>query len=617
MRHVSRQASGAASMPIGAGNETNRLRARVRTVDGGGGGGLDGTGPGPPELSRTIGTREVPNPFPHWNRGTGTSRRHRRKLSVPRLVKRLRSYASYQARFHARSSGTLGDVLGLDSGSGGRDLTWREPRVARSGCNGCARTTTHSDRRELMAEVDGATLVARNLKRQGVQFMFGIVGFPVQPIAAAAQKEGITYVGMRNEQSASYAAQAVGYLTGRPGACLVVSGPGVVHALAGLANAQQNGWPMVLIGGASESWRNGMGAFQEERQVLISTPFCKFAHAVEHVHRIPFYVEMAVRNSIYGRPGASYLDMPDDIITGKVDESRVDEPARCPDPPRTQAMPADVERALNTLRSAERPLVIIGKGMAYSRAEDEVRAFIERTKVPFLASPMGKGVMPDSHPLSVGAARSHALQNADVVFLMGARLNWIMHFGLPPRFNKDVRIIQLDIAPETIGQDASTMDIGRTQLFNSKARHRLDAGSYGTMGIGMGFTIAAAVVHPDKPIISVSGDSAIGFSGMEMETACRYQLPVKIVVFNNGGIGPGHAKHPDNPLQNLKPNALIYGARYDKMMEAFGGKGWFVENPKDLKSALEAAMAFGGPALVNVMISQESARKPQQFRWHS
>src|SRR6266850_5166919 len=437
-----------------------------------------------------------------------------------------------------------------------------------------------------MAEVDGATLIARSLKRQGVQFMFGIVGFPVNPVAAAAQKEGLTYVGMRNEQSASYAAQAVGYLTGRPGACLVVSGPGVVHALAGLANAQQNGWPMILIGGASESWRNGMGAFQEERQVLIATP-------------------------------------------------------------------------------------------------------------------LGKGVMPDNHPLSVGAARSHALQNADVVFLMGARLNWIMHFGLPPRFDKNVRIIQLDIAAETIGQNAptevalvgdgkaivgqlnqalekrewvypkdtpwraaiaakaaanaaqiapqlvddqapanyyralkdvaawcpddaviigegaSTMDIGRTQLFNSKPRHRLDAGSYGTMGIGMGFLIAAAVVHPDKPIISVSGDSAIGFSGMEMETACRYQLPVKIVVFNNGGIGPGHAKHPDNPLQNLRPNALIYGARYDKMMEAFGGKGWFVENPKDLKSALEAAMAFRGPVLVNVMISQESARKPQQFRWHS
>src|SRR6516225_6419165 len=552
-----------------------------------------------------------------------------------------------------------------------------------------------------MAEIKGADLLAKSLKEQGVEYMFGVVGFPVGPIAEAAQKVGLPYIGMRNEQTASYAAGAVGYLTGRPGACIVVTGPGVIHGLAGLANAQSNCWPMLLIGGASETYRNGMGAFQEERQVVIATPVSKWAHAIEHVNRIPFYVEMAVRQSIYGRPGATYLDIPDDIITGSCETDQVVEAAKCPDPPRIQTMPQYVEQALDVLQSAERPLVIIGKGMAYSHAEDEVRKFIERTQLPFLASPMGKGVMPDTHPLSVGAARSHALQNADVVFLMGARLNWIMHFGLPPRYNKNVRFIQLDIAPESIGQNAptevalvgdgkaivaqineslkkrewvypsdtpwhtsiaekaaanaaqiapqladdqapanyyralkdvaawtpddaiiigegaSTMDIGRTQLLNSKARHRLDEGSYGTMGIGMGFVVAAAVVHPDKPIISVSGDSAIGFSGMEMETVCRYQLPVKIVVFNNGGIGPGHATPPANPLKTMKPNALIYGARYDKMMEAFGGKGWFVENPKDLKSALEQATAHKGPALVNVMISQESARKPQQFKWHS
>src|SRR3989440_386456 len=469
-----------------------------------------------------------------------------------------------------------------------------------------------------MSEVDGATLVARSLKQQSVRFMFGIIGFPVSPIAAAAQKEGITYVGMRNEQSASYAAQAVGYLTGRPGACLVVSGPGVVHALAGLANAQQNGWPMILIGGASESWRNGMGAFQEERQVLISTPFCKFAHAVEHVHRIPFYVEMAVRNAIYGRPGASYLDMPDDIITGKVDEAQVLEAVRCPDPPRTQAMPEDVERSLDVLRSAERPLVIVRQGMAYSRAQNaptEVALVGDgKAIVAQLNSSLEKRewVYPKDTPWRTSIAEK-AAGNAKQIAPQ------LVDDQAPANYYRALKDVAAWIPDDAmiIGEGASTMDIGRTQLFNSKARHRLDAGSYGTMGIGMGFVIAAAVVHPDKPIISVSGDSAIGFSGMEMETVCRYQLPVKIVVFNNGGIGPGHAKHPDNPLQNMRPNALIYGARYDKMMEAFGGKGWFIENPKDLKVALQEAMAFRGPALVNVMISQESARKPQQFRWHS
>ncbi len=551
-----------------------------------------------------------------------------------------------------------------------------------------------------MGKVTGAAIMARSLKQQGVEYMFGIVGFPVQPIAAEAQKAGIKYIGMRNEQSASYAAQAVGYLTGRPGAALVVSGPGVVHGLAGLANAQQNFWPMILIGGASPTYQNGMDSFQEERQVLIATPFCKFAHGVEHVHRIPFYVEKAVRTSIYGRPGPVYLDMPDDIIGGEIDESEVPEVATIGEPPRTMAPMENVEAALDLLETAKKPLVIVGKGMAWSRAEDEVRAFIERTKLPFLSSPLGKGVVDDNHPLSVGAARSLALKEADVIFLMGARLNWIMHYGLPPRFNKDVKVVQLDVAAEAIGNNvptqvplvgdgkaivgqlnkalenrqwfypsdtdwhkaiaeksaanakaiqpmiddnsiptnyyralkdirewlpenaviigegANTMDIGRTQMPNKAPRLRLDAGSYGTMGIGMGFAIAAAVVHPDRPIVSVSGDSAIGFSGMEMETACRMNLPVKIVVLSNGGIGSGVEKLPDDRF-TAPPRTLTIGSGYERMMEAFGGKGFYVEDPKKLRGALDEAMAYKGPALVCVRLSPSANRKPQEFHWHT
>src|SRR5512138_2451389 len=514
-----------------------------------------------------------------------------------------------------------------------------------------------------MSEVDGATLMARSLKQQGIDHLFGIVGFPVGPIAAAAQKEGVAYIGMRNEQAASYAARAYGYLTGRPGACVTVTGLGLVHGLAGLADAQQNCWPMILIGGASETYRGGMGAFQEERQVLIASPFCKFAHGIESVQRIPYYVEMATRNAIYGRPGATYLDMPDDIIRGTADLDKCSQAERVPEPPRMVAPAENVEAALDLLEKAQRPLVLVGKGMAWSRAEDEVRAFIERTQVPFVRSPMGKGVLPDDHPLSAGAARTLALQEADVIFLMGARFNWIFHFGLPPRFSKDVKVIQLDIAPEEIGHNketevalvgdgkaivaqlnkaltsrqwfhakdsawrqaiarktadnaaqirpqidddaapanyfralrdvaawmpkdailsaegAGTMDIGLTQLPSFNARSCLNAGTYGTMGVGLGQAIAACVAHPDRPVIHLSGDSAIGFSGMEMETLVRYNLPAKIVVLNNGGIGAGMPQIPENPMFNLKPNALIYGARYDRVMEAFGGRGFFVEDP--------------------------------------
>ena len=552
-----------------------------------------------------------------------------------------------------------------------------------------------------MAEIRGADLLAKSLKEQGVQFMFGVVGFPVGPIAEAAQKVGLPYIGMRNEQAASYAAGAVGFLTGRPGSCIVVTGPGVIHGLSGLANAQQNCWPMILIGGASETYRNGMGSFQEERQVLAATPVSKWAHAIEHVNRIPFYVEMAVRQSIYGRPGATYLDFPDDLITGECDVSQVVEVHKCPDPPRTTAMPNDIEHALDVLQSAQRPLALIGQGMASSQAEEEVRAFIERTQIPFVRTPKGKGVLPDDHPLSAGAARSLALSQADVVFLMGARFNWILHFGLPPRYAKDVRVVQLDIEPESMHQNkpaevalvgdgkaivaqlnaalkgrqwfhpegspwrqaiakkaaenaamiapqiaddsspggyyrlfrdirewlpknvvlcsegATTMDIGGTQMPLENPRSYLNAGSYGTMGVGLGLVVASCVVHPDRPVVHISGDSAIGFSGMEMETLCRYNMPAKIVVLNNGGIGPGMPEIPSNPMLNMRPNTLIYGARYDKMMQAFGGYGAYVEDTKDVRGALDELMSFPGPGLVNIKLSQGSQRKQQAFRWHT
>ena len=161
------------------------------------------------------------------------------------------------------------------------------------------------------------------------------------------------------------------------------------------------------------------------------------------------------------------------------------------------------------------------------------------------------------------------------------------------------------------------MDIGGTQMPLENPRSYLNAGSYGTMGVGLGIVIAACVVHPDRPVVHVSGDSAIGFSGMEMETLCRYGMPAKIVVINNGGIGPGMPEIPSNPMLNMRPNTLIYGARYDKMMQCFGGYGAYVEDPKDVRGALDELMNFPGPGLVNIKLSQGSQRKQQAFRWHS
>jgi 2-hydroxyacyl-CoA lyase 1 len=548
-----------------------------------------------------------------------------------------------------------------------------------------------------MATLTGAEIIVRALKDQGVEYMFGIMGVPVVPVAVAAQRAGIRYVNMRNEQAASYAAGAVGYLTGRPGACLAVSGPGMVHAIAGLSNAWSNCWPMILLAGANDTYQNGMGAFQEAPQIEAARPFVKYAARPERAARIPYFIEQAVRTSIYGRPGAVYLDLPGDVISEKVDEEAVHFPARCPEPPRTLAPMESIDAALDALRSAEKPLIIIGKGAAYARAEEEVRQFVEATALPYLATPMGKGVLPDDHPQSIAPARSYALQNADLVFLIGARLNWILHFGQPPRFNPNVRVVQLDIAPDEIGtnvpaevalagdakaitgqlvqrlqerpwsypaettwwtglhnkmeenrlqtepmynddstpmnyyrvfreirdllprdaiiasEGANTMDIGRTAMPNFLPRHRLDAGSFGTMGVGLGFAIAAAVVHPEKKVVAVEGDSAFGFSGMEVETACRYRLPITFIIVNNNGIGGGPSEL--QPPDRIPPGAYTPNARYEKVIEAFGGKGYFVTTPAELRPALEEALAADVPTLVNVMIDPRANRKPQQFAW--
>jgi len=521
-----------------------------------------------------------------------------------------------------------------------------------------------------MATLDGNTLIARSLKKQGVEKMFGIVGFPVFGIAAAAQAEGIQFIGMRNEQAASYAAGAVGYLTGRPGACLTVSGPGMVHGIAGLANARENCWPMLLLGGSSNSYQEGRGAFQEAPQVELARIYSKYAARPDQTSRIPFYCEQAVRSSISGRPGASYLDFPDDFLSARVEESDVTFPERCPDPPRTLAAPSDVQRAIDVLRTAKRPLVILGKGAAYARAEREVRAFIEATQVPFLSSPMGKGVVDDEHALSVAPARGLALEQADVVVLLGARLNWIMHFGLPPRFDAKVIVGQLNVAleaepfrfaadcawratldvkveenkrfvqsmmndeavpmgyyrvlreireqapPGTIiqAEGANTMDISRSVLMHSQPRERLDAGTFGTMGVGLAQAIAAQVVHPDRKVICVEGDSAFGFSGMEVETACRYRLPIVFVILNNNGIGMGFESLPENRFES-PASAYTIQAGYERMIEGFGGKGYSVRTPAELSTSLKHALGDCMPSIINVHIDPHAKAKPQKHHW--
>ncbi|XP_072431796.1 2-hydroxyacyl-CoA lyase 1 isoform X2 [Chiloscyllium punctatum] len=560
-------------------------------------------------------------------------------------------------------------------------------------------------------ELSGAQVVAEALRGQNLRYMFGIVGIPVIEIAMAAQAAGIKYIGMRNEQAACYAASAVGYLTGRPGICLTVSGPGLLHTLGGMANANMNCWPLVVLAGSSDRNQETMGAFQEFPQVEACRLYSKFSSRPNSLEAIPAIIEKAVRSSMYGRPGACYVDIPGDMVTSKIRSELLRTVPCCLRAPVAMAEPQVVKEAALIIKSAKRPLVIVGKGAAYSRAEDNIKKLINLCGLPFLPTPMGKGVVPDNHHNCVSAARSRALQNADVILLLGARLNWILHFGHPPRFRADVKIIQVDLCAEELGNNvkpvaallgdvnavveqllecfrinpwtyasnsewwlrlkekmkdneeeskalaaqktlpmnyytvfhniqavlpedciivsegANTMDIGRTVLQNYLPRHRLDAGTFGTMGVGLGFAVAAALIakdeSPHQRVICIEGDSAFGFSGMEVETICRYRLPIVVIVVNNNGIYSGVDEGTWKELAEVgdvaivaPPISLSPNAHYEQVMTAFGGKGYFVQTPEELQKALTACLADQKlPSLINVMIDPSSDRKKQDFTW--
>ncbi|GMS98529.1 hypothetical protein PENTCL1PPCAC_20704, partial [Pristionchus entomophagus] len=301
-----------------------------------------------------------------------------------------------------------------------------------------------------LSTMDGATIITKALKDQGVEYVFGVVGFPIIEVGVAAQAQGLKFVACRNEQSACYAAQAMGYLTGKPAVCLVVSGPGVLHAIAGLANATVNCWPVICIGGSLDKDQVGRGGFQEWSQLDSVRNACKFSAEISSLQSIPYLVQKAMRSSLYGRPGAVYLDLPGNLVLSTCEASFIPAVERIPlqSPVSVPPLP-QIGDALSVLKEAKRPLVIVGRGAGWSdKGPLMAEQFLARTQLPWLPTPGGKGAVSDAHPNNVNAARSFALRNADVVFLIGARLNWILHFGLAPRFNNDCKVVQIDLCAE-------------------------------------------------------------------------------------------------------------------------------------------------------------------------
>jgi len=543
---------------------------------------------------------------------------------------------------------------------------------------GTAKNMAAGDAQDL---TDGFHLIIDALKLNGLATIYGVPGIPITDFGRMAQAAGIRVLSFRHEQNAGYAAAIAGYLTKKPGICLTVSAPGFLNGLTALAHATTNCFPMILMSGSSEREIVDLqqGDYEEMDQLAIAKTMCKAAYRVLHAQDIGIAVARAI-------PGGVYLDLPAKLFgqvmnaeAGRKSLVKVVDaaPAQIP-------APSSVKRALDVLKSAKRPLIVLGKGAAYAQADDAIRAFVERTGAPFLPMSMAKGLLPDTHPQCAGAARSTVLKDSDVVMMIGARLNWLLSHGKGKNWgDAPKKFIQVDIEPKEmdsnveivapvvgdigscvqafldamggkwapspaewtnavrakreenvakmaprlmnnnipmdyhgalgvlrtiiqerpdtilVNEGANTLDLARGVIDIYKPRKRLDVGTWGIMGIGMGQAIAATV-ETGHPVLAVEGDSAFGFSGMEVETICRYGLPVCVVVFNNNGIYRG----TDVNTANADPATTVFvtGARYDKMMEAFGGVGVNATSPDDLRRAVNAALESRKPTLINAVI---------------
>ncbi len=537
---------------------------------------------------------------------------------------------------------------------------------------------------------DGFHLVIDALKLNGVETIYGVPGIPITDFGRMAQGAGIRVISFRHEQNAGNAAAIAGFLNKKPGVCLTVSAPGFLNGLTALANATTNCFPMILISGSSEREIVDLqqGDYEEMDQLAIAKPLCKAAFRVLHAADIGIGVARAIRAAVSGRPGGVYLDLPAKLFSQVMDaEAGAKSLVKVIDAAPAQIpAPAAIKRALDVLKSAERPLIILGKGAAYAQADDEIRAFVEKSGAPFLPMSMAKGLLSDMHPQSAGAARSTVLKDADVVVMLGARLNWLLSHGKGKTWGApgSKKFIQIDIEPKEmdsnveivapvvgdmgscvsamlegmganwpappadwiatvvakreeniakmaprlmnnkspmdyhgalgtlrrivkerpdailVNEGANTLDLARGIIDMYKPRKRLDVGTWGVMGIGMGFCVAAAI-ETGKPVLAVVGDSAFGFSGMEIETICRYNLPVCVVVFNNNGIYRGTDVNSGGGVDPAT-TVFVKDARYDRMMEAFGGAGVNATSPDELSRAVNAAMDSGRPTLVNAVI---------------
>jgi acetolactate synthase-1/2/3 large subunit len=527
-------------------------------------------------------------------------------------------------------------------------------------------------------EGHGGDLALTALRAFGVTEMFTLSGGHVFPLYDAAHKSGFPIYDVRHEQSAVFAAEAVAKLQRRPGLAVLTAGPGVTNGISGITSAFFNASPIVVLGGRAPQFRWGSGSLQEFDHVPLVAPITKYAATVTDTDSVPGTVTAALTSAMTAHRGPVFLDLPLEVVFSSGEAAAPGEPAV----PILEADPDDVAKAAALLAGAQRPVIIAGSDVWSGDAVAELRAAAEALQVPVFTNGMGRGSLPPSHPLAFAKARRPALNEADVVCVIGTPLDFRLGFGefgaaqvvhivdapgqrashvevavspagdlkrilatiadysgdraghdewieglrtaedagrardaeamaaeteliKPARVYGELRKVLAEDAV-TIGDGGDFVSYAGRYLEPSRPGTWLDPGPYGCLGTGMGYAMGARVTYPDRQICVLLGDGAAGFSLMDAESLARQQLPVVMVVGNNGIWGL--EKHPMQAMYGYDVAAdLQSGLRYDEVVSALGGAGETVEKASELGPALERAFAAGVPYLVNVLTDPADA----------
>ncbi|WP_442581647.1 thiamine pyrophosphate-binding protein [Mesorhizobium sp. ASY16-5R] len=301
--------------------------------------------------------------------------------------------------------------------------------------------------------IKGYTLLGQALARAGVDTGFYIMGGPINDGVKAAMANGVRMIDVRHEQAAAMMAQAYSRIRLKPGFCMGASGPGAINLTTGLANALVDCAPVVAMGGASPLNQLHTGSFQEIDQLAIMRPVTKWADRVLEARRIPEYVALAFRHAMSGKPGPVYLDLPGDVLYKDVDEDTVIWPKTFGvTAPRVAAGEEVVKQIVEALGASERPIILSGSGTLWSDASEDLTALVDALGIPFYTTPQGRGVLPEDHSYFFAHARSQAYKQADLIFVVGTRLNYVFSQGKPPRFAEDAKIVRIDIDPAELAQ---------------------------------------------------------------------------------------------------------------------------------------------------------------------